>query len=344
MKAVIVTVDTEGHVGTDPVQHLIYGETADGRYGIEYIMDIFDEVHAKVLFFVDFAEAWDYGRSKIENVIHTIIDRGHDVGVHIHPDHMADKNRMFLWQYTREEQYEIIEKCTNLYVDIVGKPPRSFRAGKYGANRDTLDILCELGYQYDFSEFYHQKWCAINPPITVNAPYRYQSLVEFPVSMHRSIHIGAFSREDKIDVEQMTIGELRYSLEQVCKAPFEMVTTLFLHSFSMLSWYETPDQPRKDLHKIEKVKRAAKYISEKEDLKFISEDELGKVTVFTDQQAAESQIVWPNPLRGIIYTYAKMRRIANRNRKARLLLYTTRFSLILLLVLIAILLVHIMRH
>lgn len=332
LKPVIVTVDTEGHVGADPIRHLVYGETEDGRYGVEYIMDIFDEAHAKVLFFVDFAEAWDYGRDKIEGVVRTIIEKGHDVGVHIHPDHMADKQRAFLWQYSREEQYEIIRKCTELYTEIVGRRPLSFRAGKYGANRDTLDILCELGYKYDFSQFYHQKWCGINPPITVNAPCNYKNLIEFPVSMHKSIHMGRLVREDKLDIEQMTIGELRYGLKQISKAPFEMVATLFLHSFSMLSWYENPDTPHRDERKIKKVISAAKYVCEENGLQYLSESELSSVTVSAEQKAIDSQIVWPNALRGAFYTYSKAKRIAKRNKKARMLLFAVRTGMVLLLI------------
>ena len=93
---VIVTIDTEGHDGKDPISKLILGQTEKGRYGIEYIMDILDEFDVKALFFVDFAEAWDYGEEKVRNVVDIIKKRGHHVGVHIHPDHMADNKRLFL--------------------------------------------------------------------------------------------------------------------------------------------------------------------------------------------------------------------------------------------------------
>lgn len=323
MKPVIVTVDVEGHVGKEPVRRLIFGETDSGRFGIEYIMDVFDKVQAKVLFFVDFAEAWDYGRHEIEKVVQVILERGHHVGVHIHPDHMADKERAFLWQYSRDEQYDIIKKCTDLYVEITGKQPKSFRAGKYGANRDTLDILCELGYQYDFSQFYHQKWCGINPPIAINAPCRYKSIVEFPVTMHKSVHLGKFAREDKVDIEQMTSGELKYAFSQIAKQEFCNVTTLFLHSFSMLKWFQKPDAPTMDEGKIRKLHLAAELVEKASELQYVSEDNLDSITVDNDI-AMKSEIVWKSNLRGLFYTYQKAKQIANRNRKARLLLWAVR--------------------
>ena len=138
----IFTVDVEGHVGSDPVGHLIYGETADGKLcGIDMLMDTIDRYKMRGLFFVDIAEAWDYGEDKIAGVLKHIEGRGHDVGVHIHPDHMADRKRLFLSEYSKEEQYEIISKCTNFYEKVLGHKPLAFRAGKYGANRETLDIL-----------------------------------------------------------------------------------------------------------------------------------------------------------------------------------------------------------
>lgn len=164
-------------------------------------MDICEQYNAKVLFFVDIAEAWSHGEQKIADVIKHIIARGHDVGVHIHPDHMADRNRPFLWQYSIKEQYDIINKCTNFYRNVTGKSPVAFRAGKYGANRDTLDILNELGYKYDFSQFYGQKWCGINPPVALFLPQRYKKIIEFPVTIFRSLKLGPIIRYDKIDAE-----------------------------------------------------------------------------------------------------------------------------------------------
>lgn len=342
MKPVLVTIDTEGHDGADPIRHLIFGETADGRYGIERIMDEFDKVNAKVLFFVDFAEAWDYGRDKVEKVVHTILDRGHNVGVHIHPDHMADKNRLFLYEYSREEQYDIIKRCTDLYTEIVGRPPKSFRAGKYGANYDTLDILCELGYKYDFSEFYHQKWCGINPPIAINAPCRYKSLTEFPVTMHQSVHLGPLVREDKLDIEQMTAGELRYGLTQIVKAPFDMVTTLFFHSFSLLKWRDRPDAPEKNEKNLAKLQSAVKAVAENDGMCFISEADLDSVAAADTEHAIKSEIKWRNQIKGFWYTYVKALKIVKTNRKARMLVAGASIGIVLAITLLVILMISLL--
>ena len=330
---VIVTIDTEGHDGNDPVSKLILGETAEGRFGIEYIMDVLDEFNVKALFFVDFAEAWDYGEDKVRNVVDIILRRGHNVGVHIHPDHMADKNRLFLWEYSREEQYDIIFKCTELYIKMVGKRPISFRAGKYGANLDTLDILCDLGYKYDFSLFYHQQWCGIKPAFTINTPCRYKSLIECPVTMHTTFELGPIKREDKIDIEGMTPGELRYALNQTIKHDFPILITLFLHSFSLLKWRENPDEPIENPFNISKLKKAIQYVHDNYNLVFITEDDLENIMLSDTSIAEKSFLKWPFGWRGLYYTYIKAIKISKYNMKARnLVVGTIGFSSLLIIV------------
>ncbi len=332
----IVTIDTEGHDGKDPIAKLIFGETAEGKFGIERIMDELDAFDVKGLFFVDFAEAWDYGEEKVKNVVDTIRKRGHNVGVHIHPDHMADKNRLFLWEYSREEQCDIITKCTELYNKLVGKKPLSFRAGKYSANHETLNILSELGYKYDFSAFYHQQWCGIKPAFTINTPCQYKTLIEFPVTMHTTFRVGSIKREDKIDIEGMTTGELQYALQQVIIQDFPVVVTLFFHSFSLLKWREKPDMPIENTRNIEKLKRAISYVRENTNIDLIAENDLKDITPVNSDTAVNSQIIWKAKLRGIVYTFGRAAKIAKYNKKARLLLGGLLVVCVVLLIVIAV--------
>lgn len=268
-KKVLVTIDTEGHDGDDPVVHLILGKTKNNQfYGIDYIMDLLEEYDIKGLFFVDMAEAWSYGKDKISDVVKKIIVRGHDVGVHIHPDHMADPRRLFLWEYTKEEQFRIIEKCTKLYEEIVGVRPLAFRAGKYGANRDTLDILTEMGYKYDFSEFYGQKWCGIEPPVTENRTVLYkEQLLEIPVSSYRSFTCFNYNRCDKIDAD-MCYKEFKEITGKMLKEEEMDIFVMFIHSFSLLKWRRNPNNPKVSNRNIKKLKKMLNYIAQIEQVEY----------------------------------------------------------------------------
>ncbi len=276
MKKAIFTIDTEGHDGTDPIKHLIMGETKDGRQaGIPLIMDILEQFQVKGLFFVDFAEAWHYGKEKIFAVVKYIRERGHDVGVHIHPDHMADPKRMFLSQYSYDEQYDIIKRCTDLYMEITGERPLSFRAGKYGANRDTLRILGDLGYKADFSEFFgHDKWCHIQPPVTGNETVKLDNgMIEFPVMSYENYVKGLFHRFDKLDINRSSF-EHKYILRRIMHEDKIEVVSLFCHSFSLLSWRHRPDNPIVKRREVLHLRKALQQVAITENIKFASLDEL----------------------------------------------------------------------
>ncbi|MDD4781088.1 MAG: polysaccharide deacetylase family protein [Tissierellia bacterium] len=324
MKKVIITVDTEGHDGADPILRLIWGATDQGLYGIDRIMDICDRYYAKAVFFVDIAEAWDYGKDKITEVITHIISRGHDVGVHIHPDHMADKKRLFLWEYTKEEQYEIISKCTELYFEVTGERPIAFRAGKYGANNETLEILDELGYKFDFSQFYGQKWCGINPPVAIMVPKKVKGLMEIPVTIFRSIRIGKKMRYDKLDAV-MDSSEYKHIMMQISNDSREIIVSLFYHSFSMLNWREHPDKPIFDRKEEKKFINALEYVYNSKRYEFISLNTLKSIYGKNDYKAQDDSIdkiiCTKGLIRSVWFTLKRANNIRKFNNKARWLIY-----------------------
>ena len=266
----IFTVDVEGHVGNDPIEHLIYGKTSDGKLcGIDRLMDVLDKFSMQGLFFVDIAEAWDYGEEKIAGVLRHIKERGHDVGVHIHPDHMADHKRFFLSEYSYKEQYEMIKKCTDFYEEKLGEKPKAFRAGKYGANRETLDILAKLGYKVDFSEFYGQKWCHIDPPAAkVNVQKLENGLIEMPVTSYVSLDVGFYSRHDKLDCGQDFL-EFRAVCDKLKKNGSD-VAVLFAHSFSLMDWRRTPNTPRFNKKYLRRLERQLDYVQEQSGIENIN--------------------------------------------------------------------------
>lgn len=277
---VLVSIDTEGPAGIDPVERMIYGKTVDGKeYGIRYLMDLFSERNIKGLFFVDIPEIADYGETKIERVLKDINENGHDVGVHVHPDHMADINRRYLWQYSKEEQYEIIARCTDFYEKVLKKKPLSFRAGRYGADNNTLEVLDELGYKYDMSQFYASRYCKIDPPVTWNriVTFGKNRVKEVPVTTFRSLSTPFYSRNDQIDSGNER-SEFKRNIKAITSTGTVDVISMFFHSFQFLDWRKHPDAP------IFSRKRWKKSISNldyliNQKLDFISEKELAELPI-----------------------------------------------------------------
>lgn len=305
----IFTVDVEGHVGNDPVERLIYGRTKDGKIcGIDMIMDMLDQYQIRGLFFVDIAEAWAYGDSKIAKVLRHIRERGHDVGVHIHPDHMADKKRMFLSEYSKDEQYRIIRDCTEFYVGVLGEKPIAFRAGKYGANRETLDVLAELGYRVDFSEFYGQKWCHIDPPVAkVNVQRLDNGLIEIPVTSFVSLDIGGYSRHDKMDCTQC-FAEFKTLFNKLEKNNTD-VAVLFAHSFSMIDWRKTPNSPTFNNGKKKRLEKQLEFLDKRSDcVQYINIKEA--VDLFSSRPTKGNEDESFVRIRGLVSLYASAKRFA----------------------------------
>ena len=290
MKA-IFTVDVEGHVGNDPIRHLIYGEASNGKkYGMDMIMDLLDRNGGRGLFFVDIAAAWDYGEEGVNSVLRHIKDRGHDVGVHIHPDHMADKSRCFLHEYSYDEQYDIISKCTDFYEDVLKERPKAFRAGKYGANRDTLDIIAGLGYAADFSQFYGRKWCRIDPPCSkIKRVQLENGLIEIPVTVFKSFDNAFYERFDKIDATQ-PYPEFKWVMSEMTDRKLCDTVVLFAHSFSFLNWRSHPDRPSFSPAKYNRLQKQIEYVISENKVKFCSLEDLLDVTELESFDKSEEDI------------------------------------------------------
>ncbi len=281
MQKILVSIDTEAPVGREPIKRMIYGYLSDGEeYGIRYIMKFLSERGIKGLFFVDIPEAWHYGKDKIVSLIKEIDDNNHDIGVHVHPDHMMDEKRRYLWEYSFEEQYSMIESCTELYLKALGRTPKSFRAGRYGANNDTLTILSKLGYKYDMSEFYGSRYCKINPPITWNRLKKIPrtELIEVPVTTYKSFSCPIYSRNDQLD-SGLLCNEFRRNVRIIESTHNVDVISMFMHSFQFLDWRKNPDNPKLKKKSIKRVKNNFEYLLNYPNFKFISESELGKCII-----------------------------------------------------------------
>ena len=241
----LVSIDTEAPAGNDAVNNMIYCKTDSGEYGINHIMDMLDSYDIKGLFFVDIAEAWHYGEEKIKKVLFDIDNRNHDIGVHIHPDHMTDPDRRFLWQYSFDEQYEIIKKCTEFYESVLGRKPLSFRAGRYGADNNTIKILSMLGYKYDMSMYYGmKKRCKIDGEFETinNVKLLPGGVYEIPVTVFKSFDFIGYKRFDKLD-ESMPYGEFVGVVKEMLTSRSVSVGSFFMHSFSFVDWRKNPNKP-----------------------------------------------------------------------------------------------------
>ena len=141
------------------------------------LLDLFDEFQARATFFV---LAWVAERN--QKLIREIAHRGHEVASHGY-------SHQLVYNQTPELFYDETKKSKGLLEDIVQKPIRGYRAASYSItekSRWALDILAELGFEYDSSIFpvHHDRYGIPNSP---EYPYQLNTnngnrIIEFPLS------------------------------------------------------------------------------------------------------------------------------------------------------------------
>lgn len=100
----------------------------------------------------------------------TNLDGDAELGTHLHGEFAEpgafepDVTSVFQCQYDRETERQKLEYLTNLFRSSFGRPPRSFRAGRFGIGRHSLALLQDLGYTIDSSVTPHMEWRRAGAP------------------------------------------------------------------------------------------------------------------------------------------------------------------------------------
>jgi hypothetical protein len=166
----VFTVDTECSVLRQPrpdpdrvVDELIFGDFGDGRpAGIGLHMDLLERFGFRGCFFVDVLMEFEHGQAALERTVEAILSRGHEVELHIHPEHLQDSadprveragaglHGGRVWE-DRELFRRLMELSIELFEQRVGRPPVAYRAGAYRVSDVQLAVLAELGIRIDSS-------------------------------------------------------------------------------------------------------------------------------------------------------------------------------------------------
>ena len=253
---VLITIDTEHSIGgalTDPMfkpvgnDRRIFGRFNGKEYGIPLIMDIADSYGIPLTFFVEVLNKYYFGESETREVCEYIIERGHDVQLHLHPgwlnftepnhEYLRHKDNMAF--YNAEQQSRMIGEGKALLMEYGVKKPIAFRAGNFGADHNTLQALTENGFKYDssYNMAYQHTMAEVKKNSRINDMTIMGSITEIPVTCFQE-HIPFVCRRIKpLDINGTGFAEIRETLEFATKKRFKCVT-IILHSFS---FYRTKD-------------------------------------------------------------------------------------------------------
>lgn len=145
--------------------------------GIPQILrPIWDRYKIKPIYFVSPEVAENEACCK---VLRMEVKKGAVIGAHLHPEYIepykknmteADVECFPCVAYTSEVEKEKIQNLLKLIQDRIGVRVEWYRAARFGADKDTIRILKELGIKYDSSFTPGIDWTSMGGPNHKRAP------------------------------------------------------------------------------------------------------------------------------------------------------------------------------
>ncbi len=298
---VYFTVDTETSLGGAwrnalgplPVSRTMFGEKGFGLYGVPLIMDILEEHGFRGTFFVEVFCSYLRGADEVRGVFDCIQKRGHDVQLHLHPvqrfyrDFVQGQGRReqdLMFQFSPEEQKDLIGEGVALFREFSGVAPRAFRAGCYAASEVTLRALHENGVVIDssYNLAYLDRTCGFRER-PLNVPRVMEGIYEFPVTNFQSVRAGAYKN---LEISAVSVREILETI-RLSKASGCRDVVLVFHSFSFLKNRDVRfEKVRPDRIVIQRFRRLCAELRQMHDLV--------EVCVFGDLDLARVDPSQPN--------------------------------------------------
>ncbi|MBO6525577.1 hypothetical protein [Erythrobacter sp.] len=250
MTAVYITIDTEYSAGLaarlgvgareEVFERSITCRTPDGDVGILHQMAVMDAHGIKGVFFVDPMPALIWGTRAVAEVVEPILERGHEVQLHLHPEWLelaGDANPLSgrtgrnMHAFTEEEQVELLAFARDQLMRAGAPSPTTFRAGNYGADDATLRALARLGIRYDSSHVpgIAGSDCRISLSAEDREVVRHEGTIEVPVGSIRS-HRG----QRHAQITALSSWELAAALRFSVREGSAMLN-IVSHSFELMS-------------------------------------------------------------------------------------------------------------
>ncbi|MDD3137777.1 MAG: hypothetical protein PHX08_02245 [Lachnospiraceae bacterium] len=178
MSRIYVTLDTE----MDSDEH--WGKHYPPEYssileGIPRLLrPIWDKHEVHPIYFV--SPEVLYEEKNIE-ILKSEVEKGAIIGAHLHPEYIEPDSifgkemekaiaKFPCSEYPNEIEKEKLIHLTELIEKTLGVKPEWYRAARFGADIDTIQILRELGYKHDSSVTPHINWASKGGPDHSGAP------------------------------------------------------------------------------------------------------------------------------------------------------------------------------
>ncbi len=151
----LVTIDTEEERewGTAYEDHTHY--TVNNIAFLKPLQEVFDKYGVKATYLIDYPVAID---AQAAAILKNFQDNHQaEIGMHLHPwvnppyEEERSVANSFPANLPPELQYKKMKLLTDVISDAAGQRPVTYRAGRYGFNESSVNVLEELGYLVDTS-------------------------------------------------------------------------------------------------------------------------------------------------------------------------------------------------
>lgn len=251
MTLVYFTVDTEYEPGFTARRgpgsraanfaRSIRGENRDEPVGIEWQMDRLGAHGLKAVFFVDPLPALLWGVESVADIVGPIVERGHDVQLHLHTEWLAiagsanpldGRTGTNIADFGFEDQCALLDLGRSLLQSAGAPRPIAFRAGNYGANDDTLRALAAIGMTHDSSHApgIPDSACRIGLGPQDLLPVRRHGVVEVPIGCIDSLGKGMRHAQLTALSSRELHAAIRHARDNALSG-----FTIVSHSFELLS-------------------------------------------------------------------------------------------------------------
>ena len=250
MTAAYITIDTEysaglaAKLGADAREEVfdrsILCRTADGEVGIRHQMEVMDDHGVTGVFFVDPMPALVWGTGAIAAIVEPILQRGHEVQLHLHPEWLelagdanplGNKTGRNLHEFTEAEQVDLLGLARDQLVAAGAPEPTAFRAGNYGADDATLRALSQIGIRYDSSHVpgIPDSDCRISLSSEDCEVVRHEGAIEVPVGS-----IPSLGGQRHAQITALSHREVEAALRH-CVRQGNGAFNIVSHSFELMS-------------------------------------------------------------------------------------------------------------
>lgn len=286
MLNVFLTVDTEIWPYSDgwPVRSLpadktqfdaeiaayLYGKTSTGEFGLPYQIEQLNQHGLKATYFLEPLFADRAGDQHLANIVNLIQRNGQEVQLHMHTEWLSEIHdptipshfKQYMHQFTLEEQTALIAKGVRSLQAAGVQDMHAFRAGSYGANRDTLRAAAKNGLLFDssYNPCFLGNDCQVDMEQTLLQPEKIEGVWEIPISFFQDYP----GHRRHTQLAACSFNEMKTALFDAWQAGwFSFV--IVLHSFELVKKNNSGMLCLPDKQNIDRFCKLCEYLSAHQD-------------------------------------------------------------------------------